>query len=131
MEILERLSGVHGLDVIESSIRRIAFVEFLMRAGRGDAASFSKANAVGVLDGADALRDDQAGATPGEFLHGGPELVFAFRIESGSRLVENDDRRVLQEGARDGDALALSAGEPGAAFADNGFVAFRKPFDEI
>ena len=41
-----------------------------------------------------------------------------FRIERRCRLVEHQDRRVLQEDAGDRDALALAAGELDAPFAD-------------
>ena len=44
-------------------------------------------------------------------------------IERRGRLVEHEDRRVLQKHARDGDALALSAREFDAALADQGVVA--------
>ena len=40
------------------------------------------------------------------------------RIERARRLVEDQDRRVLQQHAGDGDALALAAGQLHAALAD-------------
>ena len=45
------------------------------------------------------------------------------RIERRGRLVEHEDRRVLQHDAGDGDALALAARELDAALADMGVVA--------
>jgi hypothetical protein len=45
------------------------------------------------------------------------------RIEGRRRLVEQEDRGVLQDHARNGDALALSAGELDAALADEGVEA--------
>ncbi len=45
------------------------------------------------------------------------------RIERRGRLVEHQDGRVLQEDARDGDALALAAGQLDAALADMGVIA--------
>ena len=39
-------------------------------------------------------------------------------IERGGRLVQHQDRRVLQDHARDGDALALAARKLHAALAD-------------
>ena len=45
------------------------------------------------------------------------------RIERRGRLVEDEDRRILQEDAGDGDALALAAGQLDAALADMGVVA--------
>jgi hypothetical protein len=44
--------------------------------------------------------------------------LLVHRVEMRGRLVEDQDRRVLQEGARDRDALALAAAQTGAALAD-------------
>ena len=46
------------------------------------------------------------------------------------RLVEQQHAAVAQQGARDGQALALSAGQARAALAEHGVVALRQPFDE-
>src|SRR5665811_639412 len=56
---------------------------------------------------------------------------FALRVQMAGGFVENQDGRVLEQGARDGEALALSAGELDAAVANRGFVAFRKAHDEF
>ena len=48
------------------------------------------------------------------------------RVDRRRRLVEDQDRRVLEERARDGDALALAAGELRAALAELGLVALRQ-----
>ena len=45
------------------------------------------------------------------------------RIERAGRLVEDEDRRILEEDAGDRDALALAAGELRAALADMGVEA--------
>ena len=49
-------------------------------------------------------------------LHGG----LGRRVERARRLVEEDDRRVLEEAARDRDALLLAAAQPQPALADDG-----------
>jgi hypothetical protein len=46
--------------------------------------------------------------------HGG----FRFRVERGGRFVEDEDRRIFQEGAGERETLALTAREGDAAFAD-------------
>ena len=46
--------------------------------------------------------------------------LLAHRVEVRRRLVQDQDRRVLQEGARDGHALALAARELRAALAHDG-----------
>ena len=53
----------------------------------------------------------------------GLDRLFRLRIERRRRFVEDQDRRVLQQRARDRDALLLAAGQLQAALADFGFVA--------
>ena len=52
-------------------------------------------------------------------------------IERGCGFVEQKQRRVLEERPRDGDALALAAGEPHAAVADQRAHAVRQILDEV
>ena len=63
----------------------------------------------------------------GPALHQAVELLLDrrldLRVERAGRLVEDQDRRVLEEEAGDGDALPLAAGELYAALADMGVVA--------
>ncbi len=47
---------------------------------------------------------------------------FGFGVEAGGGFVEDQNSRVGQDGAGDGDALALAAGKFDAAFADDGVV---------
>ncbi len=61
------------------------------------------------------------------FLH----LQFGFGVKRGSRLIEQDDRRVLDQGARDGDALPLAAGKLQAMLADRRIVTRRKTQNEV
>ncbi len=46
------------------------------------------------------------------------DFLLGLGIDRGSRFVEDQDARIDQQGAGDGDALALAAGQPLAAFAD-------------
>src|SRR5205807_6623500 len=59
------------------------------------------------------------------------DVTLRLRIERGGRLVEQDDRRILDQGARYGDALALAARQLQAALADLSVVAVGKSRDEI
>src|SRR5687767_4824888 len=53
-----------------------------------------------------------------------------FGIERGGRLVEDENRRIDEERARDRDALPLSAGQASAALSEQGVVALGKLADE-
>ena len=55
----------------------------------------------------------------------------ALRVHRRQRLVQHQDRRVAQQRAGDGDALALAAREPHAALADHRLVALRQARDEL
>ena len=55
----------------------------------------------------------------------------ALAVEARGRLVEDQDRRVGEDRARDRDALALAAGELDAALADHRVVALLELRDEL
>ncbi len=61
----------------------------------------------------------------------GLKLPFGAGIKRRRRLVEDHDRWILEQGAGDGDALALAAGKRTAAFADHRRKPFRLARDEI
>ena len=53
------------------------------------------------------------------------------RINAGERFVEHQNRRILEQSASDGDTLPLTAGESGAALADESFVALGQRTNKI
>ena len=52
-------------------------------------------------------------------------------VERGGGLIEQHDRRIHEEGARDGQSLPLAAGELHAALADERVVALRQAMNEF
>ena len=84
--------------------------ELIVRAGLDNFAFLQDDDHVGLANGAQAMRDDNA--CPPD--HHAAEIVldraFGFGIKRAGSLVENEDWRVCVECARDGDALFLSAG---------------------
>src|SRR3984957_13346388 len=58
------------------------------------------------------------------------EPRLGLQIEGARRLVEDDDRRVAQEEARERDALALPTGEATSALSASRVVAALESFDE-
>ncbi len=102
-----------------------------MPAGRDDASVVQHDDAVGLQHGGQPVRDDDGGAGRHQrlerLLHG----ALAFRVERTGGLVEQQDRRVLEDRPRDRDALALAAREPRATLAEEGVVALRQTADEL
>jgi len=75
-------------------------------------------NTVARQDRGQPVRDHDRGALRHQL---GQRLLhqrFALGIQRRRRLIEQQQRRLAQDGARDGDALALAARQHDAAFAD-------------
>ena len=66
------------------------------------------------------MRHGDEGLPAVELLEGGDDPRLRLRVESGRRLVEHEHGRTPHEGAGQRDALALSAGEAGAALPRRG-----------
>jgi hypothetical protein len=94
-----------------------ALEQLAVRAALDDAAVVHDQDLVGVHDGGETVRDDQRGVAAGDAVQLGLDRFLRFRVERRGRLVEDQDARVLQDRARDRDALLLAAGELEAALA--------------
>ena len=66
---------------------------------------------IGRKNGGEPMGDGDDRAAGGEPLERALNLLFRFRIERRSRFIEQKDRRVLQERARNGEPLLLAAGK--------------------
>ena len=66
-----------------------------------------------------------------QFVQRGLHGAFGFGVERAGGFVEDENRRVLQNRAGDGEPLALAAGERHAFFADDGVKTVRLFHDEI
>ena len=119
------------LQAIERRIAPALAQQFVMPAGLDHRAVLDKQDAVRMDDGCEPVRDGDrgaAGAQNGErLLH----MPLGFRIERRGRLVEQNDRCVAHQRARDRDALALPAGELQALLADLRVITLRERRDEI
>ena len=76
-----------------------------------------------VADRGKTVGDDQHGFADDQLLERELDGGFALAVEGAGGFVEDEDRGVAEEGAGEGEALLLAAGEPGAALADDGGVA--------
>ena len=102
-----------------------------MRAFLDDAAGLHHQDAVAGEHGRQPMRDHQRGAPAHQALERVLDQGLALGVERGGRLVEQQQRRVAQDRARDGDALALAAGQRDPALADRGVEAAAAAADEL
>jgi hypothetical protein len=86
---------------------------------------------VGEREGGRTVSDQDHRAARQRVGAGGQKGLFAFRVEHRRGLVENQDRRVANEGARQGESLALATRQLYPLVADGGAVTFGKGFDEV
>ncbi len=101
------------------------------RTGVDHAATLEPDDPVAVACGVQVVRDDEGGAPVGETPERLHDLGLGLAVETGQRLVEDDDGGIADRGAGDRDPLPLAAGQRGAALADDGVVALREPLDEL
>ena len=74
-----------------------------------DPATLHHHHAVGEADGREAVGDDQRGPAAHERAQRAVDLELTLGVDRARRVVEHQDARVHEQGARDGDALALAA----------------------
>ena len=88
-----------------------------MRALFDDAALVHHHDAVARQYRREPVRDHKRGAVTHQFFQRGLYQRLAFGVECGGCLIEQQQRRIAQDGARNGDALALATGQRHAALA--------------
>ena len=82
-----------------------------MRAALDDAAMFQHHDAVGVLDGREAVCNHERGAARHEAVHALLHQRFGERVDRACRLVENQHGRIGHSRAGDGEQLPLALRE--------------------
>ena len=102
-----------------------------MRALLDDAALVHHQDAVAGQHGREPVRDHERGAMAHQLFQRGLHQRLAFGIERRGRFVQQQQRRIAQDRARDRDALALAAGQRHAALAERRVEAARQAADEF
>ena len=97
----------------------------------GDAAVVEHEDAVGMLNGARTLRDDDLGRVGQVARQTLADKRVGLGVDGARGVVENEDLRALQQGARNAQTLLLAAGDVGAALFDVGVVLLREALDEL
>ena len=72
------------------------------------------------------MRDDYDGFLVCQIMNGVHDRRLGNGVEGARRFVEDEDFRVVVDGACDPDALTLAAGEPNTALSYEGLVALRE-----
>src|SRR5436309_900129 len=111
------------LQVIQPAVQAVGGQQVAMRATLDDAPLRQHDDEVRVLHGGEPVRDDEHRAmrhqTVDRLLH----QPLGLGVERAGGLIENEDRWIAQQRARNRDPLALAAAQPGAAFAEHRAIA--------
>ena len=102
-----------------------------MSAGSREPAAAHHQDQVSPADLREAVGDDERGASPGSSVNRLLDLVLGGRVDGAGRIIQHEDARIGEEGARQCQPLALPAGKRDPAFTDDGVVAVRKGQDEL
>ena len=102
-----------------------------MGAAVDDAPFVEHEDLVGIDNRADTLGDDEAGAVFHQPVERVLDEHFGRNVDIAGGVVQDQDARVGQQGAGDGDALFLASGKRCAALADRGLVSVGKTDDEV
>src|SRR5688572_15609678 len=124
-------AGIAELELVKPAVYTLARHQLVVRAVLGEPPAIEHEDAVGVTNGGEPVRNDERGAPLEQPVHGFLHQRFALAVERAGRFVEDQDLRVAQNRARNGDALALPAGELRAAVAHHGVVAPWQLEDEV
>src|SRR5216684_3882987 len=113
--------------IVDSALRE----KLLMRALLAQAAFVKHEDAIGVLNGTQAVRDDESGAPGEQAIQSFANEQLGLGVHARSGFVENQEARVVGKSAGKINELALADGECGAAFVDVAGDALGKGADEF
>src|SRR5580704_8170030 len=112
-------------------VEAVARQKFSVAAALDDAAAVEHDDLVGMDDGREPVRDHNRGAAAAHLLQRALDLLLGAGVERAGRLVEQQDVRVLEDGAGDRHPLLLAARELQPALAHGRLVALRQRHDEV
>lgn len=96
-----------------------------------DATLVKNVDGIGLDDGAEAVGNDEAGAIGAEFGEGLLDELFGFYIDGRGGFIEQQNRRVFEEGTSEGEALALTTTQQHAPFTNFSVETFGKALNEV
>src|SRR5579871_3272864 len=119
------------LGFVETGVVAARGHQLLVRPFLQDTPVLHRQDTVRVDNGREPVGNDEGRAALHQFVQRLLHQRLRRGIERGSGLVEDEQARVHQDRAGDGDTLALPAGKPDAAFADDGIELLLHALDKI
>src|SRR5216684_3487319 len=119
------------LQVMQPRITAALADQLVVRAVLDDAAALKGYDAIDAADGRKSVGNDEHGPAFDDTPHVVLNDPLALVIKSARRLVEDQNSRIHDEGAGDGDTLPLPTRETAAPLADDGVIAFGQFQDEV
>ncbi len=86
---------------------------------------------ISMLHCLESMGDDDNCSACEEIIESYGDLFFVVTIESGGRLIEEDDIRIFQHNLRNRETLSLSSGETDSLLPDLGIETMREVVDEF
>src|SRR5882762_2394700 len=119
------------LQLVKPVVNTALGEKLLARALFAQAPFVEDEDAVGVLDGAQAMGDDQSGAPGEQAAESFANEKFRFRVHAGGGFVKDEETRIVGQGAGEIDELALADRKSGAALVDVAGHAFGQGANEL
>ena len=119
------------LHVAQAFVVAVEGKKFFMAAAFHNLSFVQHTDFISIADGGQAVGNSDGGAVLHQVLQRLLHHLFRFRVEGGGRFVQNQDGRVLQDGAGDAHPLALPAGQFAAPVAYHGVVSLFAGHDEV
>src|SRR5699024_4685403 len=119
------------LGSIDLAVDHAGLHQFFVVADRADAAAVHHDDAVGILHGSDALRNDDLGGLRDELTEPLADQGVGLGVHRAGGVVQDQHFGLFQQRAGNAQALLLAAGYVGAALLDPGVVLVGELLDEF
>ena len=129
--LLVEVAAALGLAVVDFLINGVGLQQLLMSAQAVDLAVVQHQDAVSILHRGDALCNDDLGGAGDLFPERLADLGVRGGIHGAGGVIEDQDLGFAQQGAGNGQALLLAAGDVAAALLDPGVVLIGEALDEF
>src|SRR6185436_2563780 len=114
----------------QARVQLVRLQQFRVRADRDDPSVIEHDDPIRFQHRCESMRDDDRRPVLHQLFQRLLHIALALRVERAGCFVEQQDRRVSQQRAGDGDALALAAGQSRAALAQERVIAFGQLTNE-